>query len=249
MDEMLTRNSIRFNDWEPAAPLPGTQEKRKAGRHMNGTRNPFMRKYLILIVGAAAFTLYTILLSSWVNYRAGREARETAQSAVRSAVTTAENHIFEVMGISREQFQEMEKAKAEGKPALLTGEESRQAAINDLGEKLAVHAAGLRMDRKVTKAGAETYLWVDAARLLSGKYGSTIDDVLSGPVENYDRNHAVRNEDREIGLKVASAVINGAFPDGFTTDLQFAEINADGSVTARSKLKTDSTTVFWRVSE
>ena len=144
---------------------------------------------------------------------------------------------------------EMEKAKAEGKPALLTGEESRQAAINDLGEKLAVHAAGLRMDRKVTKAGAETYLWVDAARLLSGKYGATIDDVLSGPVENYDPNHAVRNEDREIGLKVASAVINGAFPDGFTTDLQFAEINADGSVTARSKLKTDSTTVFWRVSE
>ena len=241
MDEMLTKNTIRFNDWEPAAPLPGTQEKRKAGRHMNGTRNPFMRKYLILIVGAAAFTIWSILLSSWVNYRAGKEAQ--------SAVTTAENHIFDVMGISREQFQEMEKAKAEGKPALLTGEESRQAAINDLGEKLAVHAAGLRMDRKVTKAGAETYLWVDAARLLSGKYGSTIDDVLSGPVENYDRNHAVRNEDREIGLKVASAVINGAFPDGFTTDLQFAEINADGSVTARSKLKTDSTTVFWRVSE
>lgn len=244
---MEEKGMIRFDSWTPGLPEP--EKRKEGGRHMGGSKSPFWRDYKILIVGAAVFTIYTIILSAWVNYRAGREARETAQSAVRSAVTTAENHIFDVLGISREQFQEMEKAKAEGKPALLTGEESRQAAINDLGEKLAVHAAGLRMDRKVTKAGAETYLWVDAARLLSGKYGSTIDDVLSGPVENYDPNHAVRNEDREIGLKVASAVINGAYPDGFTTDLQFAEINADGSVTARSKLKTDSTTVFWRVSE
>lgn len=249
MDEnFASRQGMIHFDWDLAPELASPTRKKTKGAHAVN-KDTFLRKYGILLILAAAFTIYTILLSSWVNYRAHRETHEATQRAVNSAVTTAENHIFDVMGISREQFKEMEKAKAEGKPALLTGAESRQAAIDDLGGKLAIHAAGLRMDRKVTKAGAETYLWVDAARLLSGKYGATIDDVLSGPVENYDKNHAVRNEDREIGLKVASAVINGAFPDGFTTDLQFAEINADGSVTARSKLKTDSTTVFWRIAE
>lgn len=131
---------------------------------------------------------------------------------------------------------------------LLTGDESKQAAIEDLSEQLAVHVASLRMDRHVTEAGAETYCWVDLARLISGEHGDTLQAVFDeGQIEAYTPGHAVRNEDREITRRVATAYINNEYPDGFTPELQYAEINADGSVTARSKLKTDSTTVFWRI--
>ena len=165
--------------------------------------------------------------------------------------TTTDRVTEEVTHKMRAEFQEYlnQQEEQRKKESFLTGDASLQAAINDLGKKLGIHVAGLRQDRKVTKAGAETYCYVDIARLLSGLYGKTIDDVLNGPVENYDENHPVRDEDLEIGMKVAAAVMTGHYPNGFTTDLQFAEINADGSVTARNKLKTDSTTVFWRIEE
>lgn len=209
------------------------QHRVRGKRTLAEMANDFIRDNLIAILILTAFALEGWIVAVYTEHRVSREVRQTVEAEMRQGFA---------------EYLDQKEAERQA-AAFMTGEASRQAAIDDLGGKLAIHAAGLRMDRKVTKAGAETYLWVDAARLLSGKYGATIDDVLAGPVENYDPNHAVRDEDREIGMKVASAVINGAYPDGFTTDLQFAEINADGSVTARSKLKTDSTTAFWRIAE
>ena len=191
----------------------------------------FIRRNLIAILIIVAFALEGWIVAVYTEHRVAKEVRQTVEAEMRQ-------------GFAAYLEEQEQKRQAE---AFLTGDASRQAAITELGEKLTVHAAGLRQDRKVTKAGAETYLWVDIARWLSGLYGKTIDDILEGPVENYDKNHPVREEDREIGMRVAEAVMTGNYPNGFTTDLQFAEINADGSVTARSKLKTDSTTVFWHL--
>ena len=95
MEENLIRtDGIRYNDWQPTLPEP---EKRKAGKHMGGSRNPFWRDYKILLIAAAAFTIYTILLSSGVKYSTEKKAEEITESAVRSAVTTRENHIFDVL--------------------------------------------------------------------------------------------------------------------------------------------------------
>ena len=129
----------------------------------------------------------------------------------------------------------------------LTGDASKQAAIDSMVQPVAEHIATLRMERGVTIDGVKTYVWgVDFSRLDSGKYGSTIQQVLDGNVEAYVYGHAVRNEDTELARELCTAYMNGERPDRWTPDLEFAEINADGSVTARSKLKTDSTTKFWR---
>lgn len=239
--EYRPRNEIKFEK-----PLEGfgretpTRKEIREAREKGNTMikiqdavSDFLRNHLITILILTAFALEGWIVAVYTEHRVSREVRQTVEAEMRQ-------------GFAEYLAQKEEEKKA---AEFLTGEASQQAAINDLGGKLAIHAAGLRMDRKVTKAGAETYLWVDVARMLSGKYGATIDDVLAGPVENFDPNHAVRDEDREIGMKVASAVISGTYPNGFTQELQFAEINADGSVTARSKLKTDSTTVFWRIEE
>ncbi len=244
MDEMLTRNSIRFNDWEPAAALPGTQEKRKAGRHMNGTRNPFMRKYLILIVGAAVFTLYTILLSSWVNYRAGREARETAQSAVRSAVTTAENHIFDVMGISREQFNEMEKAKAEGKPVLLTGEES----FNQYVEREVIAVAQV-----ISKLSTEQQKYTEAccmlARVMSPDYPNDFEYVAKQPQQwmFYDgTDNSYSERDKEIAESIVRPwLVNQTYPSGLTKEMVHGNWSPNDYV-LRDSYDTTPTMHTWR---
>ena len=244
MDETLTRNSIRFNDWEPAAPLPGTQEKRKAGRHMNGTKNPFMRKYLILIVGAAAFTLYTILLSSWVNYRAGREAQETAQSAVRSAVTTAENHIFDVMGVSREQFQEMEKAKSEGKPTLLTGEES----FNQYVEREVIAVAQV-----ISKLSTEQQKYTEAccmlARVMSPSYPDSFEAVAKQPGQwmFYDgSDESYSDRDKEIAESIVRPwLVNQTYPSGLTKEMVHGNWSPNDYV-LRDSYDTTPTMHTWR---
>ena len=64
MEENLIRtDGIRYNDWQPTMPEP---EKRKAGKHMGGSKNEFLRNYgilLIILSVAAAFTLFVILFA------------------------------------------------------------------------------------------------------------------------------------------------------------------------------------------
>lgn len=236
MDEMLTKNTIRFNDWEPAAPLPGSQEKRKAGRHMNGTRNPFMRKYLILIVGAAVFTLYTILLSSWVNYRAGKEAQ--------SAVTTTENHIFDVLGISREQFQEMEKAKTEGKPAILTGAESFNQYVE--GEVIAVA-------KVISKLSTEQQKYTEAscmlARVMSPDYPNDFESVAKQPQQwmFYDgTDNSYSERDKEIAESIVRPwLVNQTYPSGLTKEMVHGRWSPNDYV-LRDSYDTTPTMNTWR---
>ena len=140
--------------------------------------------------------------------------------------------------------QEQERRAAQ----FLTGDSSLNAAIEDLTKSLSVHVASLRMERNVTKKGAEVYAWVDCARLASGLYGKTIEDVLNNKdnsVEGYIPGHAVRNEDTEIARRVATDYLNGKYPDRYYTGMQFAVINADGSVTARDMLFTNHKTRYW----
>ena len=238
-----TKGAIRFDSWIPELPEP---ETKKAGKHMSGSKNPFWRDYKILIIAAAVFTIYSILLSAYVNWR-------------------AEIRVCEVVGITRSEMKDMEKAmtqEPEEEPAeepeetaspaptfFKTGQESYDYNLHLIEDPLAIHVASLRQNRKCTKAGAETYAWVDIAILKSGKYGDDLTDFISDPkkIEGYDANVNVRDEDTEIAHKVAEMVMNKKFPNGFTLDYQYAVINADGSVTARTDLKVKSTTRFWAV--
>lgn len=247
MDEHFAsaRGMIHF-DWDPMPELP-EPEKRKAGKHMGGTKSFFWRKYMILIVGATLFTIYSVCLSGYVNYKAARTAKAETAAAVKSAVKSERQHIFDVMEITEEQFAEKEKAKEEGKPTILTGQASYDNALALIEEPLAKHVASLRQIRKCTKAGAETYAWVDIAILKSGKFGNKLTDFLSDPekIEGYSETVNVREEDTAIAHKVAEMVMSSKFPNGFTIDYQYAVINADGSVTARNEYNVSSTTRFW----
>ena len=127
----------------------------------------------------------------------------------------------------------------------LVDEESKQAQITELSKLFAEHIASLRMDRHVTKDGAITYIWgVDITRAESGRYGD-MQSVLDGSVEGYVKGHPTRPEDDALGLEIATDYISGKRPDRWRPDLEFAVINADGSVTARNEHITGPSTAYW----
>ena len=130
-----------------------------------------------------------------------------------------------------------------------TGDASKQEAINAMVPLIADHIAGLRMDRGVTIDGARTYIWgVDFSRLDSGRYGD-LQHVLEGNIEGYTKDRGARPEDTALAQELCTDYIYKALPSKWSPDLEFAEINADGSVTARNEWKTGSMTKFWRYGE
>lgn len=194
----------------------------------------FLKRHGIALFLAAAFLLYGLGVSVITERRVTKRVTLKVQQEMWD-------------GFQKYLEEQRQEKQAAG---LLTGEASLQAAIDEMVEPIAVHVATLRMDRKVTVIGVKTYIWgVDLARLGSGKYGNSIQDVLEGNVEGYVYGHAVRNEDREIAREIVTAYMKGERPNGWTPDLEFAEINGDGSVTARNMLKTNSKTIFWRYPE
>lgn len=173
----------------------------------------------------------------------GAVVRHRTTKEVTEAVTS------QMRGEFQRYLEEQENARMAA--GLITGDESRQAASDEIADALAPLIAGLRMDGKVTKPGAYTYGWMVVSRLHSGRYGDTITQVLSwdGHYEYYDPDHACRPEDREIAAEIAQDYIAGDLPSGFSWKIEFAKINADGSVTARDEFKSGEETYTWRYPE
>lgn len=198
-------------------------------------KNFIVKRYLPTVVSVALFATITAgacgITANIVRKRTTEEVTQRVTSEMRQGF---QNYI--------ESIREEER-----QASFLADDASRQAAIDLMVAPIAEHIAGLRMDRKVTVDGAKTYVWgVDFTRLSSGRYGKTINEVLGGNIEGYVKGHGVRPEDTELARQLCTDYMTGCFPKDWTPDLEFAEINSDRSVTARSKLKTDSTTVFWR---
>lgn len=203
-------------------------------------RVSFRRKWGILIIGAALFTIYTVILSASVAHRTEIRVRQEMAGEAAAAVEQ-----YKAEQDKKEKDAEEEQKKA----GFLTGEASQQNYINMLAGTLSEHVASLRMERGVTAAGAETYAWVDLARFASGLYGSTLEEVLSDPkqIEGYIKGHATRPEDDEIGLRVATNYVMKKFPTGYNMNMMFARIMADGSVEARDQYDTGPDTRYFAI--
>ena len=194
--------------------------------------NDFIRRNLIAILVLTAFALEGWIVAVYTEHKVSREVRQTVEAEMRQGFA-----------------EYLDQKEAEKQAAsFLTGEASRQAAIDDLTNALAPFIAGYKMDGKVTDQGAHAIGWCPIARILNGNYGGTIQDVLGQERqwEFYSPDHAVRNEDTAIAREIAEDFINGRYPDGFTADLVFAERTKDGNVVLRDEFKTGSTTTFWR---
>ena len=164
---------------------------------------------------------------------------------------TTERVTAEVTSQLRQDFQKyLDQMDQEQKASqFLSGEASKQAAIEDLTYKIDNLIATYRQDLGVTEEGAYSVGWCVIARLVTGGwFGNTIDEVLNKPGqwEGNFKDHAVRNEDTAIARKIATDFYNGLYPDGFTDDLVYMNREANGRVTLRNEYLTGPDTVYWR---
>ena len=228
---MEEKGMIRFDDWTPGLPEP--KKRKEGGRHMGGgSRNPFWRDYKILIVGAAVFTIYTILLSSWVSWRT-----ETRVHAEMDA--DYERRVEQRIAEYHEQRQQEQAAEY-----FLSGEASREAFINQEIDAVAPVIAKLSTDaQKYTEASCML------ARVMSPSYPNSFQEVAKQPkqwmfYDGTDNNFS--DHDREIAEKIVRPYLeSGKIPNGLTAELVHGSWSTNDYV-LRDDYEGSGTMTTWR---
>ena len=226
-----TKGMIRFDNWTPGLPEP--EKRKEGGRHMGGgSRNPFWRDYKILIVGAAVFTIYTILLSSWVSWRT-----ETRVHAEMDA--DYERRVEQRIAEYHEQRQQEQAAQY-----FLSGEASREAFINQEIDAVAPVIAKLSTDaQKYTEASCML------ARVMSPIYPNSFQEVAKQPkqwmfYDGTDNNFS--DHDREIAEKIVRPYLeSGKIPNGLTAELVHGSWSTNDYV-LRDDYEGSGTMTTWR---
>ena len=228
-------NAVRIVDEDDTQiPLPKRPEKKQEPKHMKFDKDTFIKRYGIVIIAAAAFTVYTILLSAFV--ASTTEKRVRKELAIEfSAKLTQEIEAYEQSRMAED---------------LLTGEASFNKAVEDLALSFDQLLANYSMEYGVSRDGCRTIGWVFCARLAqnSSEFGRTPQEIISkkNAWEGNPVAHAVRSEDTELAREISLMFMSGQYPDGFTTDLTFFDRKADGSVIARNQLITGEYTKYWK---
>lgn len=203
MDEIVRSNSIHFNDWEPAATLP--EPRRQRGAHAM-TRESFLRRYGILLIAAAAFTIYTILLSSWVSWRTEKRVRGEMEHEY-------DVRLEEAMAAHKE-----EQAQQKAAEFFLSGDASREAAINQ-----AVDAVAPVISKLATDAQKYTEASCMLARVMNPAYPNTFQEVASQPLQwmFFDgSDKTCSDHDREIAESIIRPYMeSGKIPNGLTAEM------------------------------
>ena len=227
---MEEKGMIRFDSWTPGLPEP--EKRKEGGRHMGGSKNPFWRDYKILIVGAAVFTVYTILLSSWVSWRT--EARVHAEMDA-----DYERRVEQRIAEYHEQRQQEQAAEY-----FLSGEASREAFINQEIDAVAPVIAKLTTDaQKYTEASCML------ARVMSPSYPNSFQEVAKQPkqwmfYDGTDNNFS--DHDREIAENIVRPYLeSGKIPNGLTAELVHGSWSTNDYV-LRDDYQGSGTMTTWR---
>lgn len=132
---------------------------------------------------------------------------------------------------------------------ILTGEKSREAAVDNLAEQMAYVISTYSQDYGVTQEGLYTIGWVFCARDAqhSSEFGKTPQEILEKPLawEGKVVGHATRSQDRELAREIARDYLDGNYPDNYTTALTFFNREPGGKIIARNELQTSPYTIYW----
>ena len=237
MDEVNARELIRIWAAEPD-PVRIYQPKKKPEpaapkrKRLLPTLESFKRRYGIMVILAAAFTLYTIILSSCVE-------ASTEKRVWKEADAKYEDQLNEQ--IEAYKAEQAYQAQAEH---WLSGDASWEAFLN---QEIEAGAHFIAEEANETMKG--TKLGVALARLMSGLYGSTLQEVInqadqwmnySGPSNKFTQ------ADRDFAAKMIRAYYeDGIIPDGLTSDIQWLTWTP-GDYLARNNWNAATATKTWR---
>lgn len=174
-------------------------------RHARYTRSEwFLKRYGIMIALAAAFTIYTIILSAIVDARAVKRTKGEYEDKFDS---------WKLEYISSQN--------------LLTGEESKAVAMETDAIAMA-HDGGLFK----TKEAFITYCWEAVVRSKRPNYPNSIQGVLeqTGQFAFYDPSGTFNAQKKAWAMEVLEQADKNELPPYLTLDHQFMEIRNGGEV-------------------
>lgn len=187
----------------------------------------FRRKWGIFIIGAAIFTIYTILLSAGVEHRTEVRVRQEMAGEAAAAV---------------EQYK-AEQARETQKQYFLSGNASREAFINQEVDSAARLAA--RMSNDTQKGGI---ICNALARVMNKAYPGTMQEVIAQPEQwmFYSPDNKFSTHDREIAEKILRAYYeDGIVPTGLTEEFVYGSWSESDYV-LRNTWDFGSATRTWR---
>ena len=239
MDENFAsaRDMIRFGDWAVSEDLDrpaerGRREERRAGGAHAMNRESFLRRYGILLILAAGFTIYTILLSSWVSWRTEKRVHAEMNAAYEQRV---EQRIADY----HEQKQQEQAAEY-----FLSGEASREAFINQEIDAVAPVIAKLSTDaQKYTEASCML------ARVMNPSYPGSFQEVAKQAKQwmFYDgTDNSFSAHDREIAENIVRPYLeSGIIPNGLTAEMVYGSWSTNDFV-LRDNYEGSGTMNTWR---
>ena len=187
----------------------------------------FRRKYGILLIGAALFTIYTILLSAGVEHRTEVRVRQEMAGEAAAAV----------------EAYKAEQARETQKQYFLSGDASREAFINQEVDSAARLAA--RMSNDTQKGGI---ICNALARVMNKAYPGTMQEVIAQPEQwmFYSADNKFSTHDREIAEKILRAYYeDGIVPTGLTEEFVYGSWSESDYV-LRNTWDFGSATRTWR---
>lgn len=190
-------------------------------------RVSFRRKWGILIIGAALFTIYSVLLSASVAHQTEIRVRQEMAGEAAAAV---------------EQYK-AEQARETQKQYFLSGDANREAFVNQEIDAAARLAA--KMANDVQKGGI---ICNALARVMNKAYPGTMAEVIAQPNQwmFYDPETKFSTHDREIAEKILRAYYeDGIIPNGLTDEYVYGSWSESDYV-LRNTWDFGSSTRTWR---
>lgn len=227
MNEFTARKELQL--WTEQKEEPMFRIPTRTEVHVKAER--FKKRYGLMLIAAAAFTVYTILLSAGVQYRTEvvTEKRVRQELAIEYA--------------SQLEAYKQEQARAEQASYFLSGDASREAFLNQEIDAAARLAA--KMGNDTQKGGI---ICNALARVMSKNYPSTMQEVIAQPNQwmFYDPANKFSTHDREIAEKILRDYYeNGIIPSGLTDEFVYGNWSENDYV-LRNTWDFSSSTRTWR---
>ncbi len=186
---------------------PKQKPKKNAPRHcIRFDGNEFKKKYGIVLILAALFTIYSIILSSCVRASTIREVRADFEAEYQAKIKAYET----------------EQNTQKQADYFLTGQASLDASVNQAVDAVAPVIAKLSTD-----AQKATEVCCMLARVMNPAFPKTFEEVASQPQQwmFYDgTDNTCTEHDREIAEKIIRPFMeSGILPNGLTANMVYAE--------------------------
>lgn len=187
----------------------------------------FKKRYGILLVAAAAFTLYTIILSARVEHVTEKRVWAEARTEYEQQLDAYK----------------AEQAYEAQKEHWLSGEASREAFINQ-----EIKAGAQAISKEANDQVKGTKLGVAIARTLNPNYPGTIKEVFAQEDQFMfiSEDNTYTQHDWELSESMIRPLYEeGRLPNGLTSEMVFLDWNGS-TATARDSYETNTSMGTWR---